>query len=118
MAAISATGVEVIVGKFKEKQIYCKICKSTFAGHEEKESDVNIACHLIGDAYKDIFDHAFIVSRDLSGPIRYVRDHFSKKRVKIIAPPQRATVKNFGLLLTHAQPFKGCTWRNACCQWK
>lgn len=100
VAALSATGVDVILGKFKEKDIYCKVCKSTFVGHEEKESDVNIACHLIGDAYKDIFDHAFIVSRDsdLSGPIRYLRDHFPKKRVKVIAPPQRGHSKELWAL--------------------
>ena len=69
-------------------------------GHEEKESDVNIACHLVGDAYRDIFDHAFIVSRDsdLSGPIRYLRDNFPSKRVKIIAPPQRGHSKELWAL--------------------
>ena len=100
VAALAATGVDVILGKFKEKDIYCKICKSIFTGHEEKESDVNIACHLIGDAYKDVFDHAFIVSRDsdLSGPIRYLREHFPAKRVKIIAPPQRGHSKELWAL--------------------
>ena len=100
VAALSATGVDVILGKFKEKDIYCKVCKSTFVGHEEKESDVNIACHLVGDAYRDIFDHAFIVSRDsdLSGPIRYLRDNFPSKRVKIIAPPQRGHSKELWAL--------------------
>ena len=90
----------MILGQFKEKDIYCKNCKSTFVGHEEKESDVNIACHLISDAYKDIFDQCFIVSRDsdLSGPIRYLRENFPSKRVKIIAPPRRGHSKELWAL--------------------
>jgi uncharacterized LabA/DUF88 family protein len=61
---------------------------------------VNIAVHLIADAYKDAFDQAFIVTRDsdLSGPIRYIRDNFPKKKVKIIAPPQRGHSKELWAL--------------------
>ena len=94
------SGIEVILGQFKEKEKYCLICKATHKGHEEKESDVNMACHLIGDAYKNIFDQAFIVTRDsdLSSPIRFLRDHFPKKKVKIIAPPQRGRSKELWAL--------------------
>ena len=100
--ALRATGVEPIMGQFKEKDIYCRECKLTHKGHEEKESDVNIAVHLISDAYNDRFDQAFIITRDsdLSGPIRYIRDQFPKKRVKIIAPPQRGHSKELWALAT------------------
>jgi uncharacterized LabA/DUF88 family protein len=93
--ALASVGVQMIMGQFKEKEIYCPLCKLTHIGHEEKESDVNIAVHLIADAYKDAFDAAFIVTRDsdLSGPMRYIRNHFPKKKVKIIAPPQRGHSK-------------------------
>jgi uncharacterized LabA/DUF88 family protein len=89
--ALRNSKVEVILGQFKEKDLYCKNCKTTFRGHEEKESDVNLACHLTADAYRDIFDQAFIVSRDsdLSQPIRFLTEHFPKKKVKVIAPPSR-----------------------------
>jgi uncharacterized LabA/DUF88 family protein len=98
--ALQNSGIEVILGQFKEKEKYCPICKATHKGHEEKESDVNMACHLIGDAYKNIFDQAFIVTRDsdLSSPIRFLRDHFPKKKVKIIAPPQRGHSKELWAL--------------------
>jgi uncharacterized LabA/DUF88 family protein len=98
--ALASTGIDVILGQFKEKSIYCPDCKLTHKGHEEKESDVNIAVHLIGDAYRDKFDQAFIVTRDsdLSGPIRYIREHFPKKKVKIIAPPQRGHSKELWAL--------------------
>lgn len=98
--ALQSKGINVILGQFKEKDIYCPGCKLIHKGHEEKESDVNIAVQLIGDAYTDQFDHAFIVSRDsdLSGPIRYIRQHFPKKKVKIIAPPHRRHSKELWAL--------------------
>ncbi len=98
--ALQSTGIQPIMGQFKEKDIYCPECGLTHKGHEEKESDVNIAVHLIGDAYQDRFDHAFIVSRDsdLVGPIKYIRDNFPKKRIKIIAPPLRRHSKELWAL--------------------
>ena len=41
---------------------------------EEKRTDVNIACHLLNDAWKDLFDAAIIISNDsdLMEPIRMV----------------------------------------------
>jgi uncharacterized LabA/DUF88 family protein len=100
VAALKHSGVEVIMGQFKEKEIYCKTCKTTFKGHEEKESDVNIACHLLSDAYDDIFDQAIIVSRDsdLSSPIRFVQNRFPIKKVKVIAPPKRGHSKELWAL--------------------
>jgi uncharacterized LabA/DUF88 family protein len=98
--ALQSTGINVVLGQFKEKDIYCPECGLTHKGHEEKESDVNIAVHLISDAYEDRFDHAFIVSRDsdLVGPIKYIRDRFPKKRVKVIAPPLRRHSKELWAL--------------------
>jgi uncharacterized LabA/DUF88 family protein len=98
--ALQSAGVNAIMGQFKEKDIYCPECGLTHKGHEEKESDVNIAVHLISDAYEDRFDHAFVVSRDsdLVGPIKYIRAHFPKKRVKVIAPPLRRHSKELWAL--------------------
>lgn len=50
---------------------------------EEKGSDVNLAAHLLMDAFEDRFDVAVIVSNDsdLKEPIRLVRDRFGKKIV-------------------------------------
>ena len=98
--ALETSGVEVILGQFKVKDKYCPLCKTTHKGHEEKESDVNLACHLVSDAYRDLFDQAFIVTRDsdLSSPIRFLRQHFEMKKVKIIAPPQRGHSKELWAL--------------------
>ncbi|MGD9838278.1 MAG: NYN domain-containing protein [Afipia sp.] len=98
--ALASTGVQMIMGQFKEKEIYCPLCKLTHIGHEEKESDVNIAVHLVADAHTNAFDQAFIVTRDsdLSGPIRYIRSSFPEKKIKVVAPPQRGHSKELWAL--------------------
>jgi hypothetical protein len=100
VAALKNSGVNVVLRQFKEKDIYCKNCRNMFKGREEKESDVNVACHLISDAYRNTFDSAFIISRDsdLAPPMRFLRDHFPKKKVKVIAPPQRGHSKELWAL--------------------
>ena len=47
---------------------------------EEKGSDVNLASHLLLDAFDNLFDVAVIVSNDsdLAEPIRLVRERFGK----------------------------------------
>lgn len=47
---------------------------------EEKGSDVNLASHLLMDAFDDLFEAAIIVSNDsdLAEPIRLVKERFGK----------------------------------------
>lgn len=54
---------------------------------EEKGSDVNLAAHLLIDAFDDLFDVAFIVSNDsdLKEPIRLVKQRFGKA-IGILGP--------------------------------
>ena len=54
---------------------------------EEKRTDVNIACHLLNDAWKDLFDVAIIISNDsdLVEPIKMVIQE-RNKRVYVISP--------------------------------
>ena len=54
---------------------------------EEKGSDVNLATHLLIDAFDDAFEVAVIISNDsdLKEPIRLVRDRFGK-RIVLLAP--------------------------------
>lgn len=48
---------------------------------EEKGSDVNLAAHLLVDAFDDDYEVAVVVSNDsdLAEPIRLVRQKFGKK---------------------------------------
>lgn len=89
VSALSATGVEIILGNFKKKDRYCSHCKQTTIGHEEKETDVNIALCMLNEAYKDSYDRAYVVSRDsdLKPAIAMVRSVFPHKEIVVVAPP-------------------------------
>ena len=68
--------LEIILGQFKERQVKGFLCdenKKTIAGKivtikkwEEKETDVNIAVHLMEDAYahKDMYECSILFSND------------------------------------------------------
>ncbi len=87
--ALKISGVKTIMGKFKNKDRSCNNCGATWIGHEEKETDVNIALYLLNDAYQDKYDEAIIISQDsdLFPAIKLVKQHFPAKSIKIITPP-------------------------------
>jgi len=93
VAANEAQGVEVVMGRFKVKEIRCKAsCQEMFITHEEKETDVNIGAHLIADALQNKFDTALIISADtdLAAVIalsKLISDN--SKRIYAVAPPGR-----------------------------
>lgn len=57
---------------------------------EEKKSDVNIAVHMLHDAYRNMYDLAVLVSNDsdLSEPIRIITTEMGKK-VGILNPQKK-----------------------------
>ena len=69
--------------------------------HEEKETDVNIALWLLNNAYKDMFDEAFLITRDsdLTPAVKLVLKEFPNKKVKVIAPPNAGHSKEIGQLV-------------------
>ena len=58
----------------------------TVSKWEEKESDVNIATHLVLDAYENKYDCAVLISNDtdLKAPLEAIKD--CKKLIGIISP--------------------------------
>jgi uncharacterized LabA/DUF88 family protein len=58
-------------------------------------TDVNIATHLLVDAYDDHYDTAIIVSgdSDLTTPVRQIRNRFPNKRLIIAFPPTRRSAE-------------------------
>ena len=93
VAALEATGVDVVMGKFKKKPRSCKRCGASWEGHEEKETDVNLALMLLELAYADGFDRALVLSADsdLAPAVRAVRRLFPEQEVRILTPPGRFT---------------------------
>lgn len=91
VAALAARGVHCIMGHFKKKDRSCPRCHHSWTGHEEKETDVNIALAMLNHAYKNEFDHAFLFSRDsdIAPAVRMVRAEFPRKKVTIVAPPNK-----------------------------
>lgn len=89
VAALTAVDIDVIMGNFKKKDRFCNHCKRISVGHEEKETDVNIALCMLNEAYKDTYDRAYVVSRDsdLKPAIAMVRNQFPEKEIVVVAPP-------------------------------
>lgn len=86
--ALKASGVTPVMGHFKKKHKQCHHCGVQWESHEEKETDVNIALALLDMAYKDLYDHAFILSRDsdLAPAIHKVKQNFPEKLISVFAP--------------------------------
>ena len=61
---------------------------------EEKGSDVNLAVHLVNDAWRDTYDVAVVVSndRDLAEAIRLVTEDV-KKKVILLCPARKGGVQ-------------------------
>lgn len=91
IAALQAEGVKFIPGKFKKKYLRCRVCKAQYQTHEEKETDVNIAIHLIRDTFEDSFDRALVISADtdMAPAIQMARNINGTKSVDVVTPPDR-----------------------------
>lgn len=83
--------LEIIPGHFKKRE---KRAKNVHNKHftwvyqtEEKGSDVNLASHLLMDAFKGDFDAAIVISgdSDLVSPIRMVKEEL-RKTVCVLNP--------------------------------
>ncbi len=105
---------EIILGKFYSHEVMMRLVntlpgQSAFANvikTEEKGSDVNLATHLLVDAFKDKFDAAMVVTNDtdLLAPIRVVRDDLGKK-VGLLSPYQN-TNRSLRLAVDFVKPIR------------
>lgn len=84
-------GIAILYGHFLAKPVECFSCKATYTRHEEKKTDVNIACRLLTDAMDSRFDVALLVSADsdLVPPVEIVKSRWPQKKVIAIFPPDR-----------------------------
>jgi uncharacterized LabA/DUF88 family protein len=89
--AIETTGIQVIYGLYKAIDIECRNCGHTWSVSNEKMTDVNLATHLMMDAYKNIYDTAILISgdSDLVPSIKAVHNNFPEKSVSVFFPPTR-----------------------------
>lgn len=97
VAALEATGVECILGRFKYSDITCRNCGTQWRSYEEKETDVNIGVRIVRDAFRDVFDVYYLVSADtdLSPAIRLLKTDFPHKEFVSVATPRRPHSSEF-----------------------
>jgi len=91
--AFQTMGIKTVLGRFKKKQIKCRAkCKQTGWGYEEKETDVNIAVHLIEELTNKTCDIAVIVSgdTDLSAAIKVAKRMFPSQLIACAFPYGRS----------------------------
>lgn len=89
LRALELRGIKVVLGHFKEKDRRCPQCSHHWRGHEEKETDVNIALTLLDLAYQDFFDRAIVITNDsdLAPAIQKTRERFPHKKITTVVPP-------------------------------
>lgn len=87
--ALKLRGVKTVLGQFKQKNRDCPNCFSRYTGHEEKETDVNIALALLDLAYQNSYDRAILITNDSDQipSIRKIRQRFPNKKVMVLIPP-------------------------------
>jgi len=86
--------VEIVQGKFKKKRIRCTHPDCPMSGNryfdsqEEKHTDVNIALHMLDDAYRQKCDNQVLISgdSDLVPAVQHVRTRFPMIRVFVYVP--------------------------------
>ena len=89
--ALESRGVDVFLGQFKQKPRRCRQCHSVWMSHEEKETDVQIATHMVADALTGEVDRLMLISADtdLAPPIRMIAQLAPQCEVFVAAPPAR-----------------------------
>jgi len=83
--------IQIIEGRFQERQSICRVCQTSRTTYEEKETDVNLALAIAQDAALDRFDIAILISgdADLCPAIRVTRELARTKRIVAAFPPRR-----------------------------
>ena len=91
--------VNIVLGKFKQKQIKCTVTLCTHGGMklfgmpEEKRTDVNIAVQMLDDAYQDLCDNLILISgdSDLVPGVSRVKSRFPNKQIVVYVPSRDPT---------------------------
>jgi len=88
ISALESRGINIILGKFKEKDRFCNNCKAYFKAHEEKQTDVNIGLYLLKEAFGNSYDTAIILTNDtdLIPAIKVVKGSFPHKKIGVLFP--------------------------------
>lgn len=88
IGALKLTGVKSILGVFRRKKPRCRKCHQNYDTFEEKRTDVNIAMHMLKDAFEGNVDKIVVVSgdSDLVPPIEMIKEKFPAITVEVHVP--------------------------------
>lgn len=89
--ALEQVGVTLVMGRFKNKYVKCQKCGRRYTTKEEKETDVNLAVHLVVDGMKDRYDRAIVITADtdMGAGVDMARHEQPTKEISVMAPPGR-----------------------------
>jgi uncharacterized LabA/DUF88 family protein len=91
VAALRHTGVNVILSKFKQKEITCPKCHHAWKRHEEKETDVALGVKLMDALARNEGDVVVLITgdTDLIPAIRLTRALFPHRQLGVGFPFMR-----------------------------
>jgi len=91
IAALRATGVEVVESIFSRPRKWCHKEQRHCKNYEEKQTDVAIATDILSDCFEDRVDRILLITADSDQipMVTRVRKLFPEKVVVLVAPPKR-----------------------------
>jgi uncharacterized LabA/DUF88 family protein len=89
--SLHATGVSVVLSRFKKKQIPCDHCGQKIKRYEEKETDVALAVKLMEILIADQCDTAMLMTgdTDIVPAVRTAQSLFPQKTIGFLLPYKR-----------------------------
>jgi uncharacterized LabA/DUF88 family protein len=91
IAALKASGVEVVESKFQKNGKYCNAYNRYCNFYEEKQTDVAFAVRVLSDAQRGICDRVLLMTADSDQIplVQELRERCPTVSVEILAPPGR-----------------------------
>lgn len=89
--ALRIRGVDCQLGHFIREPVLCKTCSRGWDKYTEKEGDLNLALHLMNDAWLNLYDKAYLVTADSdqAATARLFAKQFPDKGLITVSPPGR-----------------------------
>ena len=89
--ALEIEGVTVKLGSFKKRRKKCKACGDVSRRYEEKETDVNVAIHLVAETLQNNFDRGVVITADsdFAPAVTLARTLNPDVQIDVVAPPNR-----------------------------
>lgn len=91
ISCLKSTDINIELGRFKEKTVFCHKCRSLILKHEEKETDVAIGIKLFEIFFKNTCNIAVIVTgdTDLAPAVKKCQILFPNKKILFAFPYKR-----------------------------